>query len=194
MSGIKDAVQKMTKLDAPIDRGTVVSVDKTACTCVVQIVSNEQVIEDVKLKPVESEGDVAQLGLIVFPAIGSYVIVGQVDNDRVDVYVLGYTAIESVSLDTDTAIKLLFTPQGNVSLNALKLTFNNGKNGGIPLVNPLVEIILKLQQQVNQLITAYNAHTHAVVGAATSPTITQGPPVTAKIIKPSDIASTQILQ
>jgi hypothetical protein len=190
---IKDAVKKMVQLDAPVDRATVISVDKTACTCVVQTVADERTIEGVKLNPIECDGDPEQLGFILFPAVGSFVIVGQVDNDRIDVCVLRYTILESISF-TNTALKLMLDAAGNINLNAVKITFNNGNNGGIPLVNPLVAVILKLQQQVNQLITTFNAHTHGVVGAATSPTTTPGPGVTAKTIKASDIASTQIIQ
>lgn len=157
------------------------------------MVINDVVLNDVKIKPIINS-DSTQLGLIIFPAVQSFVTVGQVDDNNTDIVIISSTVIESIALDTDTALNLLVTADGKINLNMVALTLNNGKNGGIPLLNPLVNIILKLQQQVNTLITTFNAHVHAVAGAATSPTATPGPPVTAPLIKTTDIANKVIMQ
>jgi len=191
---VKTALKKLVQLDAPMDRGIVKSVDKNAYTCVVQLVSSDGILQDVKLKPVINDGDASVLGLVIFPAVGSYVTVGQLDNDSIDVFVISFTQIESISLDTATALNLMLSSDGKINLNAVKIAFNSGKNGGIPLLTPLTAVIFKLQQQVNQLITTFNQHVHAVAGEATAPTLTQGPPLTAPLIKSSDIENTTIVQ
>jgi len=191
---IKGALKKLVELDAPMDRGKVLSVDKNAYTCVVELVGSEAVLDPVLLKPIINEDNAQALGLVIFPAVNSFVTVGQLEGDDTDVFVISFTQIESISLDTATALKLLLTGDGNISLNAGKITFNNGNNGGIPLLNPLAGIILKIQQQVNQLITTFNTHIHPVAGASTGPTTMPGPALTTPTIKPSDIENKAIVQ
>ena len=85
---IKAALKKLvtpTGFAATIDRGIVLSVDKNAVTCSVQLVSNDAILNNVKLKPIISEGDATQVGLIMYPALQSFVIVGQVDDDSIDI-------------------------------------------------------------------------------------------------------------
>jgi hypothetical protein len=191
---IKKAIKKLAETDAPMARARVLAVDKNACTCAVQMISDDGTLEDVKLKPIVNAGDPTQLGLVFFPALNSIVTVGQVNGDNIDNVIIGYTVIESISLDTATAIKLLLDSAGNLNLNAGNITVNNGLNGGIPMATPLSAIIMKLQNQVNQLITIFNTHIHPVAGAATGITATPGPAVTAQIIKPADIANPKFKQ
>lgn len=194
---LKSAIKKIAKpggFDAPMDRGIVLSVDKNECTCVVQLVSNDSILEDVKIKAIINEDDATQLGLILYPAVDSFVIVGQVDEDNTDVFVVSSTIIESIALDTATALKLLISVDGKLSLNTVLTTFNDGKNGGIPLLNPLTAIILNLQQQVNLLSATFTAHVHPVAGAATGPTATPGPDPITPLIKSSDIENKKIKQ
>lgn len=188
---IQRAVTRLAQLniDAPMDRGVVLSVDKNAYSCSVQLVSNDSVLDTVKLKPIVNDNNPDELGLVFFPVVGSYVTVGQIDNDNIDLFVIGFTQIESVSWQTNTSLGLSVTADGKVGFNANTLTLNNGNNGGIPLLKPLVNVILGLQQQVNQLITTFNTHVHPVAGGVTGPTATPGPAVTVKTIKPADIAN-----
>lgn len=183
--------------NATVDRGIVLSVDKNELTCVVQLVSNDAELQGVKLKPIISDGDLSQLGLILFPAVNSFVVVAQVDRDNTDTMVIGFTVIESISLDTKTALKLLITNDGKLNLNAVQMVFNGGNNGGIPLLKPLTNAINKLQSQVNGLIDAFKTHTHTGVttGAGSSgPTVTPAPAKTAPLIKPADIENKIITQ
>jgi hypothetical protein len=194
---VKRAVNRMVKgsgFTAQMDRGTIISVDKNAVTCVVQLVSNDAVLQNVLLKPIISEGDVTQLGLILFPAIGSFVTVAKVDDDNTDIVVVDITIIESISLDTNTALKLLITVDGKLSLNAVQTTFNNGQNGGIPLLMPLIIIINRLQQNYNDLALAFTSHIHPVAGAATGPTATPAPAQITPLTQPADIANKIISQ
>lgn len=194
MSGIKDALKKITQADYPMDRAVVLSVDKNELTCVVRIDSTGAELSDVLLKPVLNDGDLTKMGLILFPAVGSYVIIGQIDGDNTDQFIVSCSEIESVGLDLATALKLLISVDGTLNLNAVKMTFNQGKNGGIPLLNPLTKAIKKLQDQVNQLGTAFKTHIHPVAGASTGITVTTGPAPIAPTIKTADIENKQILQ
>lgn len=194
---VKRAIRKMVKpggVNSIIDRGIVISVDKNAVTCVVQLVSNEAVLEDVALKPIISDGDTSQLGIILFPAVQSFVTVGQIDDDNTDMVVIGVTVIESIALDTATALKLLITAEGKLNLNAVQMVFNNGNNGGIPLLKPLTAAINKLQQQVNSLGSAFKSHIHPVAGDATGPTATPSPAPITPLIKTTDIENKIITQ
>lgn len=179
---------------AQMDRGVVLSVDKNEHICVVQLVSNDALLEDVKLKPVINDNDTTKMGIVLFPATGSFVTVGQVDGDNTDIVVIDCTEIESIALDTATALKLLISVDGKLSLNAVKMTFNSGTNGGIPLLNPLTASILKLQQQYNSLSAAFKAHIHPVTGAVTGVTATPSPAAITPLIKSSDIENKNILQ
>ena len=194
---VKSAIKKMVKgsgFTAQMDRGIVLSVDKNAVTCDVQLVSNDAVLQDVLLKPIISEGDTTQLGLILFPAVNSFVTVGKIDDDNEDLVVIGITIVESIAFDMAAALKLLITVDGKLNLNAVQMTLNDGKNGGIPLLAPLTAAILKLQNQVNSLGQIFTTHTHPVVGAATGPSVTPAPAAISPLIKPADIANKTITQ
>jgi len=189
---LKAAVRKMAHaggFDATIDRAVVLEVDKNEVTCTVQLIADDSILEGVKLKPVINDGDTKQMGLIMYPAINSFVIIGQVDKDNTDLFVLGMTNVESIVFDTDTPLQ--------INLNAVQMVFNNGDNGGIPLLKPLVAAIANLQQQHNKLRDAYEGHVHAGVqtGSGTSLTTAQGPPAAIDpILKESDIANPKISQ
>jgi len=197
MDELKKAIRKISKPGGfvePVMRATVISVDKNAMTCSVQTVTDGMELDNVKLKPVINGGDRTQMGLVVFPTVNSFVLVGMIQENNLDLFVLSCSVIESISLDTSTALNLLVTNDGKINVNAVKMVFNNGNNGGIPLVNPLTNVILKLQQQVNTLVETFNSHVHVAPGGTTSPTATPGPAITAALIKTRDIANAAIIQ
>lgn len=193
----KAAIKKLAQVDNQTDRAVVISVDKNELTCVVQTVADDLELEGVKLKPVFNDGDLSKMGLILFPAVGSYVIIGQVDGDSTDMIIISCSEIESVGLDTATALKLLISGDGKMNLNTVLTTFNDGKNGGIPLIKPLTDIINKLQKKVNDLSDAFDAHVH--LGVQTGGGISGKPqkPAPARIdplIKIDDIENKKIVQ
>jgi hypothetical protein len=188
------AIVKEKGFSADMDRGEVLSVNKTDCTCVVQLVSNDAVLNNVKLKTIINEGDTTQMGFILYPAVGSFVTVGRIDDDNNDLILVNLTIIESIGLDTETALKILIDASGNFNLNANLMTFNNGKNGGIPMLNPLTAILLKQQQTLNELLTAFTTHIHPVIGESTGPTVTPAPAAIMPLVKTSDIENKSIVQ
>jgi len=194
---LKAAVKKIAQGDNPTDRAIVLSVDKNQLTCVVQTVADELELEDVKLKPVFNDSDLSKMGLILFPAVGSYVIISEVDGDNTDMIVISCSEIESIGLDTATALKLLISGDGKLSLNTVLTTFNDGKNGGIPLLKPLTDILNKLQKKVNDLSDAFDNHIHSGVSAGTAlsgiPT-SKAPARIDPLIKTDDIENKNIVQ
>jgi hypothetical protein len=193
----KAAIKKLAQVDNQTDRAVVISVDKNDLTCVVQTVADDLELEDVKLKPVFNDGDLSKMGLILFPAVGSYVIIGQVDGDGTDVFIISCSEIESVGLDTATALKLLISGDGKFNLNTVLTTFNDGKNGGIPLLRPLTDIINKLQKKVNDLSDAFDNHVHLGVSAGASVSglpKTKAPARIDPLINTDDIENKKIVQ
>lgn len=89
-------------------------------------------------------------------------------------------------------------PVTDLFISAKQTQFNDGKSGGLVLVNPLVEKVNNIENLLNNLITQYNAHTHLLTltsGTGTAaPTLTQETGTIAPITKASDIESTVITQ
>lgn len=201
MSDVKTMVQRLagsTGFDSTLERAVVVSVDKNDLTCEVKLVDDDSLLPGVKLKPVESEGNGDEMGLILYPAIGSFVIIGQINKDNTDLYVLSATKLESIGMDAGTAFKLLLNvSSGSIGISAAGLIFNGGKNGGLPFSQPLQKSISALQKQVNDLIDRFNSHTHPGVSSgssSTGKTITTGPAKTSEYMTLADIENKAIQQ
>jgi len=196
---IKKALKKIAKpggYDEPIIRAIVQSVDKNAFTCVVKAVTSNLVMNGVKLKPVISSGDSTTMGLVVFPAVGSFVLVGQVAENNINLFVISCTSVESISMDMSTVLSLLVTTDGKINLNADKITFNNGQYG-IPKSDILADVISKLQSKVDDLINDFNIHTHSggtLPGGITGIPLVPGPLTTSTYVQISDIENTSIIQ
>lgn len=105
-------------------------------------------------------------GLVVFPHVGSTVIVAL--STRNTAFVLMYSDVD-------------------------KVQFMDGSFGGMVKVIDLVTQLNNVQNLLNQFITIYNTHTHAVSGAATAvPNQVETSTVTPTVR--SDIENTLITQ
>lgn len=183
MSDIKSAVQNLSKtntgFDALIELATVIAVNESEMTCDVVLFDNDELIlEGVKLKPVVPELDITEMGAVAFPEINSKVLIAQINNDPTDLFVVSVTKVKKISLDAGSLLKLAMDLQsGSMGLDLAKgLIFNGGKNGGLPKVKPLLEKINRLEKMLNDLVTAFNNHTHAGVasgGGTTAQTLTK---------------------
>lgn len=169
MSDLKAALQRLTKtntgFDALIELATVKSVDELKLTCTVALFDNEDLIlEGVKLKPVVPGLDLTEMGAITFPVVGSKVLIGQINSNEKDLFVVMFSKVKKVSLDAGSLFKMAMDMQGgSMALGLAKLAFNGGKNGGMPKVKPLLEKINQLEKTLNALTEAFNTHTHAGV-------------------------------
>ena len=193
---IKAALKKIVKSgDMAIGRGVVLAVDKDSATCQVQLVANNEVLNNVNIKPIICEGDLSQMGIILYPSVNAFVLVGNVNQVKADAAILSCTLIESIELQTPNNLLLQVSNDGTIKLNASNLIMNNGDNDGIPLVKPLTKVISDLQNQVNQLITAFTTHTHTPpAGPVIITPPAQIPGLTAPTIQEGDIANPNIKQ
>ena len=149
------AVQKMAgtflKDNVLYAYGTVDSVDTNNETCEVLLNTGEQqsLIPNVKLQA--GIGD----GLLLIPKKDSEVIVCYSSKDYVPPYIVLTSDIEFVYLVASNTI-----------------TLNDGTYGGLVKVIDLVTKLNNLENKVNSIITAYNAHSHPGNGLPTASTIT----------------------
>jgi hypothetical protein len=56
-----------------------------------------------------------------------------------------------------------------------KVKFYNGSNGGLILIEPLLQKVNSLESKVNELITYINSHVHAGSGVVPAPPYSGGP-------------------
>lgn len=176
MSDLKAAVGRLAKLntgfDATIELATVKSVDELSMTCDVSLFDNEDLIlEGVKLKPVVPGLDLTEMGAVTYPVVGSKVLIGQINNSPEDLFVVMFSKVQKVSLDAGSLFSMAMDMQGGgMALNLAKMVFNGGKNGGMPKAKPLVDSLNVLEQKLNDLIEAFNTHTHPGVASGNSST------------------------
>lgn len=117
-------------------------------TCEVERVMDGMIVKDVRLNAHIRENE----GLVVIPKTDSYVLITDIDGDKW--FVSQYSVIESITLDFDNT-----------------LTINSGNNAGLVKIN-------ELTQKLNELVNAFNTHTHtttATVGATTAPGVIEPP-------------------
>jgi len=172
---IKEAVKRLSKnntgFDAHIELATVKAVDKIAMTCDVTLFDNDTLLlEGVKLKAVVPQL-VGDMGIVLYPAIDSKVLIAQINNSPEDLFVVSFTKIETVALEVGDLLKLAMDMQaGTMGLDLAKIVFNGGNNGGIPFINPLVKKINRLENAYNKLLKDFKEHKHlgVVVGGGIS--------------------------
>lgn len=119
------------------------SVDASARTCDCTPIDGSAPLLDVGLQAVHG----GTSGLLITPRVGSEVLVCLASHATA-AFVLVTAEVQSVSLDAATSI-----------------TINGGANGGLINIDALTSVL-------NNLVSAFNAHTHPAPGGATSaPTV-----------------------
>lgn len=130
----------------------------------------------------------SQATIFEVPVVGSHCLVKWRDAHR------GLPQIDSF----DQVDKYFIQPVSNLFISAKNTQFNDGNNGGLVLVNPLVTKINALENLINNLITQYNGHTHILAlssGTGTAAaTVSQETGMINPVTKASDIQSTVITQ
>lgn len=113
------------------------------CLCEVEV--DGLAVPGVRLRASETD-DGGQL--LVVPKVGSAVIVGSLSGDLAELAVLAIDKAESITLTATT------------------VTLNGGKLGGLVKV-------AELTQKLNELVQAFNGHTHTGTHGPTSPPVSQ---------------------
>jgi len=150
MSEIKELIQKLIKKSVPMVArvGLVTYVDFEEHSCEVELTDGTE-LPAVRLRAVMN--DKAE-GLIVYPKLGSYVLVSSIDNKSEQSYVV-------MASEVDTIL------------------FDEGKNGGLVKVEELVNRLNKLEERMNShqhlYINAAGAPTPTTIDSLTNSKILQ---------------------
>lgn len=148
--------------------GTVVHVDTNNACCDVEPVNGSAHYLRVRLRAAVNEN---ASGIIPIPKIGSYVLIGVVGRSDNDAFVLLCDHIESYTIHCD-----------NINLNG-------DANGGLVMINKLLNSLNRIEQMHNELVATFNAHVHSGNGVITAP------PSHSQITQPtqlSDLENTKV--
>lgn len=134
-------------------------------------------VRDARLCSVVKEG---QAGLLVKPAVGSIVLALYLDKSRNTAFVI---------LAFDVAEYQLVVGTMSLVVQGDKITFNQGLNGGLVLVEELVKRLNALEDRIN-------THQHQYINAAGAPTPTTALPGVLALEKTTalQIANPEIVQ
>jgi hypothetical protein len=121
MSEIKALIQKLVKNSIPLvaQVGLVTYIDFDQHTCDVELTDGTE-LPDVRLRAVLND---KSDGLIVYPKLGSYVLVSSINNRLEQSFVV-------LASEVDTIV------------------FNEGKNGGLVKIEELVERLNRLEERM----------------------------------------------
>lgn len=131
---------------------TVESVNEQENTCDVIQISGDA---EVSIPNVRLQADVSD-GILYLPAIDSTVIV--VISDYVTPFVAQYSEIDQILYDVGDS---------TIEVREGKITLNSGLFGGLIKIVQMVQRMNIIENKVNEIIAAYNLHTHPVTGGAT---------------------------
>lgn len=138
---------------AVLAAGEVAAVDKSARTIDVRLVSDGRTLEGVRLQAVESR----TTGLVVFPPVGSAVIVAELEAVQSEAVVIAQAETEAVELDVNGKAALTIDAAGAVSLDAEKITLNGEGFGGLVKLPVLQQEIGKISNYLNTLRTTLSS-------------------------------------
>lgn len=150
--------------------GTVVagSVDEDAMTCSVEVLAMDEPIEGVLLNVIESNVK----GCVAVPADGSHVWIGSIDGPG-EWGIFKTEQVKKVLVDVDelvqVKVKELKLECDNSTLAGKKdeWSFNNGKNGGIPIASKIDDNFNSIKKYLNTLESAIKSGFKGV-GAGTA--------------------------
>lgn len=130
---MKEAIERMIadKIPYQVVTGKVVSVDESKMICDVEVTGPDMI--DVRMRAViDSEAQ----GVLVIPTVGSYVLVGLINNKKQSAFICGYSKVEKVRVLCDE-IELAGDQYGGlIKIEELKTELN--KN------NQLLQSILSI--------------------------------------------------
>lgn len=141
-----------------IRQGTIVEIDTSDNTCVVEVETSEDnsiQFSGVPLKVLSIESN-----FIVYPAVGSDCYIGFYGGSTHNPVLLGFQNAESVTISGQT----------DITIDSEQITLNGGENGG--LIN-----IQELTSKLNALVNAFNNHTHQITGVMPGTGTVTAPPV-----------------
>lgn len=127
--------------------GKVVKVDEVKYTCTVMPLDSDAEIFKVRLKPTI---DNIKKGIIAIPSVDSFVIVGLLNNNINSAFVVWCSNIKKYYIVGEGGNTLEFKDDGTILING-------EAHGGLIKVTELVAQINKLEDDLNDIKTAFNA-------------------------------------
>lgn len=118
----------------------VVSIDKDNATCVIKESDGDN-IEDVRLKSVVDDSNI---GLVVFPKVGSSVIAQKIMNDEQNLFIAKINEIDSIKISIKDKFEAELKDSGD-------LVFNSGDNKGLVIHDKAKQNFDSLKNYVDAL-------------------------------------------
>lgn len=159
---IKELIERIMdeRLNVQIRVGKVKSVNADSMTCDIEI-QNSPLKEDVRLRSVIDDNE---QGILIYPKVGSYVLVGLIDNNPASAFIAQVSEVDKINFKI-----------ADIQLNGDAL-------GGLIKINDLVGRLNKIEDAVNQLKGEFNGHTHISPPAPVSPVSTAPPTVPSAVV------------
>lgn len=156
MSIVKDAIASVVNDNSIVQTivATVFSVDKQDFTCDVTPLRGDADIYKVRLKASVGSED---LGVVLFPEVGSSILVSFIDKQDTQAFVSAFDSVESCNISIGNKFVLKIDANGNVDLDANKITMNGGSNGSLLILPKLIQEIQKLNLFLNTIRNAIGA-------------------------------------
>ncbi len=164
---ILSAIRELGKADKfEVYLGKVKAVNEGQTTCDVDI-ETDVTIFDVRLRAVVTDNK----GMWVLPKVNSFVVIAQVEGGT-DFVLLSASEVDKVFIVIGSTTLEVNANQIKVNNDKLviqgdQFTVNGGNNNGLVKVAALKTKLNNLENKLNSLLTAYNAHVHTVSVATT---------------------------
>ncbi len=133
---LKQTILSIIKQNIPIQvvTGEVISIDETNMTCDVKIVSRPDRF-DVRLRSIIDGQD---KGILIYPKIGSKVLVGIIENNPQSSFICGFSEVDKIRL-----------------INC-EIHLNGENHGGIVISQKIAQEINEIKQDLNVLKTIFS--------------------------------------
>lgn len=159
MSELRRTIQELIREEIPVvvKRGRVNSINFTTDTVEVAPVEGAT-FYDVKLRSITNE-TVATNRMVTYPKVGSSVLIGCVNNDGNDAFVLEVSEIDSIRIQMPTGLDIHVKNTQEVEITSPRVKFNGGLLGGMVKVNDQVTRMNLIENKINALISVVNSWT-----------------------------------
>lgn len=158
MHEIRDAIVAMIERNTvrQVVPARVTSVDETERTCDVQPLDDGAPLLAVRLQAVAADGQQGK-GIVVVPKVGSVVLCAMVENSNAVAFVAATSEFQKIVVDGENPLSMTVEASGEVRLNAARIAFNDGANGGTVLARVLAAELLKIKTFCDTLRAALAA-------------------------------------
>lgn len=178
MNEIKSLIQKIVESEVPVQSfvAKVLVVDKAKSVCDVEPINGDAVILDVRLRASADDDK----GVMIYPKVGSKVVVSLIGNKDTSAFVSLFDEIESILLSVSSTFQCHVSSEGKVEIQAREIEINGGLLGGMVKIEPLLQSLNRLEGKLNQHIDTFNVHVHPASGVVTTMPSTAKIPVFSK--------------